>query len=278
MASIVVQRRINRGLSFGNSYGYVGRDFHPAVGFVRRTGINRWGHRTQYTWFPELGNRIQNHSLAHRFEFVWDERLRALETNSSSLNWDFRFRDGTSARSQVEWAREVLATGFQVGGIPVPAGRYAFLAGSLGFASPSGSDVQVGASVNGGGYFDGHRLGATVNLSWTPSPAVALGVESVANRIELPAGRQDVLISRLRFGTAWGRSVSANAFIQHNSSGRVVTPNIRIRYNPREGSDLFLVYNEALNTDLLLRGPELPRLPRSQYRSVQLKYTYTFVR
>jgi hypothetical protein len=278
MASIVVQRRINRGLSFGSSYGYVGRAFNPAVGFVRRTGTNRWGHRTQYTWFPGVESRVQNHSLAHRFEFVWDEQMRALETNTSSLNWDFRFRSGSSLRTHAEWTREQLETGFSVGSLAVPAGRYGFVAGSIGVGSPSGADLQASASLNGGGYFDGHRVGAAASLAWNPGAAFGLGVESVANRIVLRAGREDVLISRLRFGTAWGRSVTANAFIQHNSSAGIVTPNIRIRFNPREGSDLFLVYNEALNTDLLPGDPALPRLPRSQFRSVQVKYTYTFVR
>jgi hypothetical protein len=278
MATVVVQRRINRGLSFGHSFGHVARDFRPAVGFVRRTGTNRWGHRTQYTWYPGVTSRLQNHSLAHRFEFVWDERFRTLETNTSSLTWDFRFRNGATARWFAEWTREQLDAGFQVGGLPVPAGTYEFMAGSLRFGTSSGSDFQVGGSIDGGGYFDGHRLGASANLSWNPGPELALAVEGVANRIELPAGRQDVLISRLRIGTALGRRLTANAFIQHNSSGKVITPNIRLRFNAREGSDLFLVYNEALNTDLLPGDPDLPRLPRSQFRSLRLKYTYTFVR
>jgi hypothetical protein len=278
MASIVIQRRINRGLSFGTSYGYVGPAFHPAVGFVRRTGTNRWGHRTQHTWFPGAGRRLRNHSLAHRFEFVWDDRFRTLETSTSSLDWDFRFRNGAATRSNVEWAHEQLAAAFRVGDVLVPAGRYDFVAGSLGFASSSGADLQAGGAISGGGYFDGHRIGASANLSWNPGAALALGVESVANRIELPAGRADVLITRLRVGTALGTRLTANGFIQHNSSGRVITPNIRIRYNAREGSDLFLVYNEAVNTHLFPAAPELPRQPRSQFRSLQLKYTYTFVR
>jgi hypothetical protein len=278
LAAIVIQRRISRGLSFGHSFSHIGPDFRPAVGFVSRPGVNRWGHRTQYTWFPGPGSRVQNHSLAHRWEFVWDDRFRGLETNTSSLTWTFGFRSGASARGEVEYAREELATGFQVGGLPVPAGSYEFVAGSVRYGSPSGSAFRFGVQGEGGGYFGGHRVGGGLNLGWNPGPSLSLGLESVANRIQVPAGRTDVLISRLRLGAALNRELSAAAFIQHNSNSGVVTPNVRIRYNPKEGSDLYLVYNEGLNTSLRPDDPALPRLPRSQFRSVQVKYTYTFVR
>ena len=284
MATVVLQRRINRGLSFGSSFSHIGADFRPAVGFVRRTGLNRLGHRTQYTWFPEAGSRLQNHSLAHRFDFLWDDGFRSLETNSTSLNWDFRFRRGGSVRAQGEYTRDVLDFGFVVGGLPVPEGDYAFTSASLRVDSPPGSDIRISAGVEGGGYYGGQRLGGSTEIAWTPGPRLTLALENELNRIDLASGRRDVLISRVRLGTAARSDLTLQAFIQYNSSGQVVTPNVRIRYNPREGSDLFLVYNEALNTDLLpgdplLQGePRLPGLPRSQFRSVQLKYTYTFVR
>ncbi len=276
MGSVVLQRRISRGFSFGSSFTHVGPDFRPASGFVRRTGLNRWGHRSQYTWFPSSGSRIQNHSLSHRFEFIWDDRFRTLETNTSALMWRFGFRSGASATLQAGYAREVLEEGFQVGGLPVGAGRHEFFDGSVRYGSPSGSALRLDAEAGGGGYYGGHRWGGSLDLSWNPDPRLSLGVENVVNRIELPAGREEVLISRLRVGSALNPTLSAAAFIQYNSSAEIVTPNVRIRYNPREGSDLFLVYNEGLRTSLEPDGPLAPAPPRSQLRSVQVKYTYTF--
>lgn len=276
-ASLILQRRVNRGLSFGYSFQHLGEGFNAGVGFISRDGLNRSGNRTQYTWFPS-GGPLLNHSLAHRFEFIWDHRFAAMETAGSTLTWNARFRNGASARWGLEYAWDRLDAPFNVGGLTVPAGEYEFVAGSVGFGSPSGSALQVGGSLEGGGYFGGHRLGGSLDLSWTPDPRLAVGLQNVVNRINLPAGRSDVLISRLRVGTALSRTLSAQALVQYNSSGKVVAPNIRIRYNPKEGSDLFIVYNEAMNTDLLPGDPELPRLPRSQFRALQLKYTYTFVR
>ncbi|GAH52410.1 unnamed protein product, partial [marine sediment metagenome] len=48
---------------------------------------------------------------------------------------------------------------------------------------------------------------------------------------------------------------------------------IRYRYNPREGNDFYIVYDEGLNTD---REREIPVLPRASNRTIMLKYSYTF--
>jgi hypothetical protein len=53
-----------------------------------------------------------------------------------------------------------------------------------------------------------------------------------------------------------------------------VTANVRLRFNPREGNDLYLVFNEGLNTH---RTGETPYRPYYSGRAVMIKYSYTFV-
>ena len=69
-------------------------------------------------------------------------------------------------------------------------------------------------------------------------------------------------------------SESRAAFVQYSESADAGIANLRFRYNPREGVDLYLVYNEGIYTDRLLYDPVRP------YRSdriVMLKYAYTFL-
>ena len=49
--------------------------------------------------------------------------------------------------------------------------------------------------------------------------------------------------------------------------------NIRLRYNPEEGNDLYLVYDEAFNMN---REREVPMLPLTKNRTILLKYNYSF--
>jgi hypothetical protein len=68
---------------------------------------------------------------------------------------------------------------------------------------------------------------------------------------------------------------SLTALIQYNSAADKAIANIRFRYNPHEGNDLYLVYDEGINTD---RDNADPLLPWSDSRTVMLKYSYTFNR
>jgi hypothetical protein len=49
--------------------------------------------------------------------------------------------------------------------------------------------------------------------------------------------------------------------------------NSRLRYNPAEGHDLYVVWNHGLNSDLDIREP---RLPRTDTRTILVKYSRTF--
>ena len=50
--------------------------------------------------------------------------------------------------------------------------------------------------------------------------------------------------------------------------------NVRFRYNFREGNDLWIVYNEGLNTE---RDRATPVLPVTSARTALVKYTYTLI-
>jgi hypothetical protein len=61
--------------------------------------------------------------------------------------------------------------------------------------------------------------------------------------------------------------------VQVDGGSDAVIGNVRIRYNPREGTDIYLVYNEGWNTDRFRRTPVPPAL---NGRTVLLKFNYTF--
>jgi hypothetical protein len=63
--------------------------------------------------------------------------------------------------------------------------------------------------------------------------------------------------------------------VQYNSTTRRADLNFRFRYAFAEGTDLWLVYNEGLDTDVEMLQPGV-RSPRSLARTLILKYTHTF--
>ncbi len=78
----------------------------------------------------------------------------------------------------------------------------------------------------------------------------------------------------LRTNTALDTKLSLRAFVQFSNVSDYAAANVRLRYNLREGNDLWLVYDEGLN---LNRDRFDPVLPRTNARTVALKYTHAFV-
>jgi hypothetical protein len=80
-------------------------------------------------------------------------------------------------------------------------------------------------------------------------------------------------IGRLKAEYQANTKFSVSAFLQYNSLDELFLPNVRLRYNPKEGNDLYIVFNDLLNSN---RSREIPHLPRSDSRAIVVKYTYTF--
>ena len=82
---------------------------------------------------------------------------------------------------------------------------------------------------------------------------------------------------RLRVRTAIDARASGNAFVQYNSTTDRLDFNVRLRYAVTEGTDLWLVYNEGLDTardgDILQQDRFTPL---STSRALIVKYTHTF--
>lgn len=96
------------------------------------------------------------------------------------------------------------------------------------------------------------------------------------NRIDFPDREQTFTahVGRLRVRAALDTRWSLSSLLQLNSAADAGLANLRLRYNPREGSDFYLVINEGFNTN---RFGTSPARPFTSQRTVLAKYTYTFV-
>jgi len=132
--------------------------------------------------------------------------------------------------------------------------------------------------VGGGTFYDGWQLRLNLEPTWNISRFVEVRGSYELNGIRFSKRDQgfDAHVFRLRTQVALNTKVSANAFVQHNSADDIVVTNLRLRYNFAEGNDLWIVYNEGLNTDRYRDIRNRPALPFTESRTLLLKYTHTF--
>jgi hypothetical protein len=160
--------------------------------------------------------------------------------------------------------------------IEVPPGEYTFY-GLKGYVNtPMGKAFSAILNFDAGSFYDGWRATVGVKPVWGISPEFSLTGMYEFNRVVFPDRNQELTahIVRARFLATLTTKFSISTFVQYNSAIHAVIANLRIRYNPREGVDLYVVYNEDFNTN---RFREIPNLPHYNSRTIMVKFSYTFV-
>ena len=128
---------------------------------------------------------------------------------------------------------------------------------------------------NAGSFYDGTKYSVSLSPVWNISSSWEISGVYEYNNVDFSERNQTFIshIMRLKALYMLNTKFSVSSFIQYNSAANIILTNFRLRYNPREGNDFYIVYNEGLNTDL---DREIPNLPGTFSRTVLLKYTYTF--
>jgi len=145
------------------------------------------------------------------------------------------------------------------------------------FRAPRGWMIRPNVTATAGEFFDGARQGLKTDLNWAVNQHLELVTGWEWNRIRFDERDQafDSHLMRLQARGAVDVHFSIDAFVQYNSLTDVVSTNARLRYNFREGQDLWFVWNEGMNTQRDVPGA--PRLPFTDARTLTMKYTHTFV-
>jgi hypothetical protein len=131
-----------------------------------------------------------------------------------------------------------------------------------------------------GDFYGGKRLFLTPEFIWRMNKHLRTDIAFEYNHIRfkkyLDEDRNTVFNSgliRLGFSYLFSVKVSLKLFAQYDNLSRTIGSNFRFRYNPREGTDLYLVINRDSNT---YRRSFDPHLPAFNGQAVTVKFVRTF--
>ncbi len=274
------ERRTGRGMQYVVSGTWSGADYRPAMGFTQRrdfSALNTFGNYFIFTDRHPVLRRIYPGYLAFQ---TWRNSDGSLESGTWAawVQWDTK--RGGGGWIEPKWFREDVRNAFPIGSeITIPAGTYDFMDWQLALTMPNGARLRTSLDARAGSYFDGTRRQVILRPTWNASRHLELGLDYQFTSLRFPARGQgdDINVARLRVRTALDARLSGNAFVQYNSTTDALDFNVRLRYAFAEGTDLWLVYNEGLDTDRVDDG--LGGLsPFSLSRSLIVKYTHTFTR
>jgi hypothetical protein len=276
LVRVNVQRRGTDGPLYAANLIRAGAIFQPGMGFLRRRNYLGGDVSLGYGWRPGGGSVLNRYGVTTGGSFVRRNADGSYESAGLALGGDLETRGGHQLGAQASWSYEDLLLAFPLSaGAGVPAGSYRFVDASLDYRSPMGAIFRPSVSLSGGQFYDGTIVSASFSPAWSVSRHLALSGAYQINRVAFDERGQDFTshIGRLRTELTFTTSTSAAAFVQYNSADDVVVLNFRFRYNPTEGTDLYVVWNESLNSD---RYALSPIAPLSQERRLLVKYARTF--
>ncbi|MDN5203667.1 DUF5916 domain-containing protein [Fulvivirgaceae bacterium BMA10] len=271
------ERRNIKGFGYDFSFSRVGADFDPEMGFELREDYTRYGDKLWWGWIPGEHSKLFNHQVFFRASaFIKNETLKT-ESSRLGIGWEFSSKSGSFGNINLTRRVEFLTEDFELSDdVVVPVGHYDFVEFEGTYNTPYSKSFSVESTLTAGTFFDGKQLLIGISPSWKVSSSLEIGANYFYNRVDFP-DRSDIFlahIARLRSTLMFNTKLSLAMFLQHNSADNVSLGNLRLRYNPREGNDFYIVFNQSLNSD---RFRELPTLPTTDSRTVLVKYTYTFV-
>lgn len=270
------QRRGNDGVVYSADVTRAGEIFEPGMGFLLRRDYLSGSGSLGYGWRPGVGSALNAYSVNVSSSVVGRNADSSVESASYALKGQLETRGGNSVSAGLTRSYEDLRFPFPLSAdAQVPIGSYWFTEGNVSYSAPNGALFRPMFNAAVGEFYDGAKVSASFSPTWSVSRHLAVSGTYSLNHIDF--GERDQTFTshviRARTDFTFTTATSASAFVQYNSTDDVVGWNVRFRYNPTEGTDLYLVWNETVNSDRFALDPVAPL---SQARTLLVKYSRTF--
>ena len=247
-----------------SSYLDVGENFDPEVGFAPRTDVRRFRSSARYR--PLVNNPwVRRFSFGPSLTYLMD-RDNVLQTREIEVSLFTNLEIGDWIGLNYQHRFERLDESFEIHeDIIIPIDDYSFSSLGIFLFSNQGRRISSRASLDVGDFFGGTRTRFGVGGAYKVNHRLTFEGDYDFNRVKLPQG--DFLTNGLsnRFTYSFSPDLFIRGFVQWNSANEIVGGNFLLNYRYRPGSDIYLVYNQAWNTEDGFH---------QRNRSLQFKTTY----
>jgi len=260
----------------GDRYGVqlehlvIGDNFNPEVGFVRRDDIRRSFGQFRFSPRPTSIKSVRKFSWSGSTAYVANGTGR-LETRESNGEFAIEFQNSDRLSVNVSDTYEFLPRLFAIApGITLPVGSYRFDNVHVQMNFGQRRKVSGNFAVDRGTFYSGHKTAISMSRG-RMSAGSRLSVEPayLLNWVDLAEGSFTSQLIGSRVTYTMTPRMFTSALLQYNSSSHSVSANVRLRWEYRPGSELFVVFNE--DRDTLAR-----RLPALANRALIVKINRLF--
>ena len=270
------ERRREKGFGYDVTLSYSGKEFNPGMGFEMRDSYSGGFFLFHYGWFAKESSFIRKQKIYSMLFTFRSLETNQLDSNTIKSGWSFEGKNGMTGDISYNYSIEILTDTLEFNdNTCISPGDYHYHYLSTEFMLPPNSPVRATIMTEAGSFYDGWKVSATIMPTMSITPSIDLGGTYRLDYIDIPDRNMRFVnhIAGVRALLTFTTKLSLAGFVQYNTDSESVVSNVRFRYNPREGVDFYLVYNEGLNSNPYRHTPYLPV---SDSRTVMAKFTYTW--
>ena len=252
-----------------------GPNFNPEVGFIERVDSNETYGDLTFKVRPEIRG-------VRELQFE-GEVLHAPDTRNevSTQEWQCTFRadfnNGAYTDDDIaDVFTQRINTPFHIyKNVFIPNGLYHFARHQLTYGSGQDRRFTYNFFERFGGYYGGTLNEFRARANYRPTPKFSISASETWDRFRLPLlnGNFSVVLASLQGNYSFSRFLTFTSLIQMDTSNtQAVSANLRLRYNYRPDSDLYIIYN--VGTQFASIVPANP--PQVRETRFAVKWTYSF--
>jgi hypothetical protein len=243
-AYVGLQLRNDR-FSLASDYTDIGENFDPALGFVRRRDMIRYGGSV--AWTP----RFEKSAWARQASFqLLGNYINGQDGEKQSDELIFypslTFQSGLYILVGLTHHWERLVDPFPIRpGVVIPPGDYPYNYAGVLFRTNDSKALSARGVTHKGEFWNGDWFQYGGAVTWKTGPHMELTGSFDRREIDLPVdnGEFETTILGLNVLGALSRKLFANALVQYDNDSETMQANIRIDWIHTPGSDLFVVIN-----------------------------------
>ena len=253
----------------------IGPNFNPEVGFIELTNANETYGDLTFKVRPRISGVREL-----QFEgFI----LHAPDTQGvvQTQEWQGTFRadlnnGGYTDDDIADVFTQRITTPLHIyKNVFIPNGLYHFARHQLTYGSGQDRRFTYNFFERFGGYYGGTLNEFRVRANYRPTAKFSISAMETWDRFRLPLpnGNFSVVLASLQGNYSFNRFLTFTSLIQMDTSNtQAISANVRLRYNYRPDSDLYIIYN--VGTQFASIAPANP--PQVRETRFAVKWTYAF--
>jgi hypothetical protein len=228
----------------------VGPQFDPGVGFVRRVDFRRTSADLQFNPRPRNSTRIRRYSFLGVLDYVTSADASVVQNKDLRGQFSVQFQNGDSwTPIDVRDQYEFLPRSFVINpGTTIPQGGYHYRSVRTSYSLGQQRMISGSLAAGYGTLYNGHRTEAGYSGRMAFLPQFAVEPSIALNWVRLPYGDFSAPVVSTRLIVTPNAKTALTSYIQYNGSARTMTASLRLRWEYRPGSELFVVYSDGRNT------------------------------